>query len=280
MTCSNIFLFPAGGAGYTFDPAKTEFVGGVASLIAAVESTDIVLTPVVNAGAPVTDLYTAQTTITEAVGYTHRFAFAFDGGQWQTFDAGGWRVMGGGSADTTAWGIPTGLLTNIREWPTMTTIQMAVSITRAAGGGNGSIDSVGICWGANTIAFSDEPDGSDALIDPTVVVDGHNLTYAPDFPIAPKVIAPIYAAKFEGGYEQTVPIATTKRRVYPAAWRNRTEVEAAAIVAFLLAHQTEAFTWTPQGALAAIKCVALDPVESRSYPGAFNVQCGLVEVFP
>jgi hypothetical protein len=281
-----------GGAGGSCPSTNIEFTAGGARIKPATASGSFLLLSPALPVAGFGQIYSAAVTATEAAGYYHKFAVSFNAGvDFQTYDSGGWRKLttqalleapatyAAAVSDIVSEGLGLAELNLIRDWPEGgeidSSIQLAVVMVKAVGGGNGLIDQWTVAHGTTTFDVTGEPDGADSLVN-----DGTNPFYTPDYPLKRTIEWASFTRATEMGYRDTKNRGALPRSTYECEWRNRTTTHAGAIETFLTAHQDAAFTWTPPGFPSAKKWVSSEPTITLEDPGIYTVRATLTEVLP
>ena len=146
--------FPVDGAGYTFNAAEIEFIGGVGARlkssfgggISTIETVDISM-------AARGQIDHISITAIEELDYFHYFYVSFDGGAiWNQYDSRGWsgpQVI----SDLENNGITRDRLPRIREWPTWdkyTTVRFLIGLKSVLNVSQGAISLITIHYAAKT----------------------------------------------------------------------------------------------------------------------------------
>jgi phage-related protein len=276
--CNNTTDFSS-GTGYTYDSDDVEFVFGVARLKAGFEGTSVIETPALDASS--WQLHSVAPEVAEAVGYYHKFMVSFDGGDtYNAYESSGWVKRS--LSEITNYGIAHVAIASIREWPDSNDLVIAIGITREASGGTGSISLITVCRGLETLVPDDEPDGDEVLeVSEAGPPDGctRNMGILPDLGLQRQTTRHHETAKFELGYNLTIPTATRARDAYDLTWANRTSLEKETILDFIHHHQDEAFIWAAPADVNK-KWVAGEPEITDQGNNIYTIKCGITQVLP
>ena len=269
-------------AGYAFDAAKTEFVAGVARLkSSAGTANDTIITPDVDrtgftdSGSGIL-IHKMIPTLTEVVGYFHKFLVSFDQGRtFKAFNSGGYNVAE--LADIATRGFGPIELENIRTWEDTDTIRLAIYVERLSGGGNGDIDLLTIHFGTTVTsldgsitpdAWPADPDHAGRLMDP-------------DRAWRRRVIFPTSYVRTGMGYNDAASHASNPREVWELNWSAMSEAQRDVIEPFLREHQMDHITWQPNSEPSAILFTADEPSQTEVAPNAtgWTLRCRLHRVY-
>lgn len=273
--------------GYTFNATVTEFVAGVARLkSSAGAANDTIITPDVDrtgftdSGSGI-KIHKIIPTLTEVVGYFHKFLVSFDQGRtYKGNNAGGWNVAE--LADIATRGFGPLELSEIRSWEDTDTIRLAVYVERLTGGGDGDIDLLTIHYGNTVTSLSGsiapdpwpaDPDHAGRLMDP-------------DRSWRRRVFFPAAYTRTGMGYNDASSHATNPRETWELSWSAMSEAQRDVIEPFLREHQMDHITWQPNSEPSALLFTADEPSQTEVAPNAtgWNMRCRLhrayAEEFP